>query len=85
MIADYFEDLPEAPVFPQRGSSQIEKFFREPFPEKGQNPVAILHDWMACVLPNVTHIGSPRYFGFVNGSGREDATLHASAAKEKTS
>ncbi len=21
------------------------------------------------ILPNVTHLGSPRYFGFVNGSG----------------
>ena len=84
MIADYFEDLPEAPVFPQRGSSQIEKFFREPFPEKGQNPVAILHDWMARTSERHAH-WNPRYFGFVNGSGREDATLHAGAAKEKTS
>jgi len=85
MSADYFEDLPEALVFPQRSSSQIEELFRELLPEKGQNPDAILHDWMACVLPNVTHIGSPRYFGLVNGSGREEATRHAGAAREKTS
>jgi hypothetical protein len=33
----------------------------------------------------IGHIGSHRYFGFVNGSGREDATRHAGAAREKTS
>lgn len=26
-------------------------------------------EWTAKILPNATHLGSPRYFGFVNGSG----------------
>jgi len=69
MIADYFKSLPDAPVFPLRSSSEIEELFREPLPEEGQEPDAILDDWNARVLPNVTHLGSPRYFGYVQGSG----------------
>jgi glutamate/tyrosine decarboxylase-like PLP-dependent enzyme len=75
MIAEYYEALPQAPVFPLQNSSQIEELIREPLPQEGQDPDAILDDWEARVLPNVTHLGSPRYFGFVNGSGSMMAIL----------
>lgn len=75
MIAEYFDRLPELPVFPPRGSVEVEAVFQEALPENGQDADAILDEWTEKVLPNVTHIGSPRYFGFVNGSGSMMAVL----------
>lgn len=75
MIAEYFDHLPELPVFPPRGSAEVEAVFQEALPEVGQDADAILDEWTEKVLPNLTHIGSPRYFGFVNGSGTMMAIL----------
>jgi hypothetical protein len=69
MIADYYARIDEVPVFPKRTSAEVERVFQEPLPEEGQDPAAILEEWRTKVLPNTTHLGSPRYFGFVNGSG----------------
>ena len=49
--------------------------FEEPLPRRGQDPGGILSEWAEKVLPNTTHLGSPRYFGFVNGSGTMMAVL----------
>src|SRR5690606_12684427 len=48
---------------------EVARAFEEPLPEHGQDPARILDDWDEKVLPNATHNGSPRYFGFVMGSG----------------
>lgn len=75
MIADYYSEIRNAPVFPPHTSAEVEKVFDEPLPEKGQDPGEILNEWQSKVLPNTTHIGSPRYFGFVNGSGTMISSL----------
>lgn len=75
MIADYFGSLDNLPVSPRRSSGEVEAIFREPLPAEGQHPDEILDQWTEKVLPNVTHLGSPRYFGFVNGSGSMMAVL----------
>ncbi len=75
MISDYYESLDDAPVFPSRSSKEVAAFFDEPLPQDGQDPGTILEEWTAKILPNTTHLGSPRYFGFVNGSGTMIATL----------
>lgn len=75
MIAEYFTSLDELPVFPRRSSGEVEAIFREPLPAEGQDPDEILDQWTERVLPNITHLGSPRYFGFVNGSGSMMAVL----------
>ncbi|MFQ6013759.1 MAG: pyridoxal phosphate-dependent decarboxylase family protein, partial [Thermoplasmata archaeon] len=69
LIANYYRDIRQVRVFPQRASSQVAADFEEPLPDKGEDPESILDAWEDRVLPNVTHLGSPRYFGFVNGSG----------------
>lgn len=69
MMSDYLDDIREVPVFPGRTSAAVAQDFDEPLPETGQAPERILEDWTEKVLPNTTHLGSPRYFGFVNGSG----------------
>src|SRR3990172_6445491 len=68
-IADYYRAIRDVPVFPGRTSREVAELFEEPLPEKGQAPDRVLDAWTEKVLPNTTHLGSPRYFGFVNGSG----------------
>lgn len=75
MIAGYYDALDDLPVFPARSSADIAVCFNEPLPQEGQPASAILDEWSEKVLPNSTHIGSPRYFGFVMGSGAMIATL----------
>lgn len=69
IIAEYYRTIRDVPVFPARTSSAIAAAFDEPLPDTGQEPGSILDAWTEKVLPNATHLGSPRYFGFVNGSG----------------
>jgi len=69
VIADYFAGVDDFPVFPGRAQSTVEAAFDESIPSSGQDPAAIVEEWPEKVLPNTTHTGSPRYFGFVMGSG----------------
>lgn len=75
MLADYYSGIRDVRVFPERTSQDLERLFEEPLPEAGQPPAAILREWQSKILPNATHLGSPRYFGFVNGSGTMISTL----------
>lgn len=75
MIAEYYGSINERPVFPARSSGEVAARFNEPLPRAGQEASAILNEWTEKVLPNTTHVGSPRYFGFVMGSGSMMATL----------
>ena len=69
LIADYYRDIRTVRVFPPRTASQVAEDFEETLPFEGTKPEEILEAWRLRVLPNATHLGSPRYFGFVNGSG----------------
>lgn len=75
MIADYYSNVRDLPVFPPHTSAEVQKVFEESIPIEGQDPAVILDEWRTKVLPNATHLGSPRYFGFVNGSGTMIGTL----------
>lgn len=75
MIAEYYASIPELPVFPSSTSTEIERVFTEDLPLTGQDPDEILNEWQSKILPYATHLGSPRYFGFVNGSGTMMGTL----------
>jgi len=75
MITDYYASVRELPVFPHHTSTEVAEVFQEALPERGQDPASILEAWQSKVLPNATHLGSPRYFGFVNGSGTMMGTL----------
>lgn len=75
MLTEYYATLREAPVFPGAPAEEVAATFDEPLPESGQDPDALLDDWRDRVLRYATHLGSPRYFGFVNGSGTMMGTL----------
>ena len=53
----------------QNSSQEIEQAFVEQLSATGQNANNIINAWKSRILPNVTPLGSPRYFDFVNGSG----------------
>lgn len=74
-IADYYSSIRDVRVFPKSTSKEVETVFDEELPEEGQRPEKIISQWKQDVLPYTTHLGSPRYFGFVNGSGSMIGTL----------
>jgi aromatic-L-amino-acid/L-tryptophan decarboxylase len=69
MMTEYFGSIRELPVFPAETSAVVAEAFADPLPRTGQPAEDILRDWPTRILPLATHLGSPRYFGFVNGSG----------------
>jgi len=75
IIAEYYKEVDSIPVFPKRSSEVVSQDFAEPLPQQGQEAASIIDEWTTKILPNATHLGSPRYFGFVNGSGTMIATL----------
>jgi aromatic-L-amino-acid/L-tryptophan decarboxylase len=75
MITEYYASIKDVRVFPAVASSEVDEIFNEDFPRKGQDPFAIAEEWKSKILPYATHLGSPRYFGFVNGSGTMIGTL----------
>ena len=69
MMAGYFAGIDSYPVFQPKTGDQVAADFDEALPVEGQAATSVLAEWESKVLPNTTHLGSPRYFGFVNGSG----------------
>ena len=69
LIADYHETIDERPVYVQADPDEIVAAFEAPLPEAGEDPHAILDAVESAVTPYATHNASPRYFGFVMGSG----------------
>ena len=69
LLQQHFAAIRNAKVFPGKKPSEIAKSLEEPLPVKPQDPVRIIREVRDKILPNSTQLGSPRYFGFVNGSG----------------
>lgn len=68
-IAQYHAGLDRRRVLPDVSPSQVAARFTDALPEVGISADAILADWIDRVEPLLTAVGSPRHFGFVNGSG----------------
>ncbi|WP_255198387.1 pyridoxal phosphate-dependent decarboxylase family protein [Halorarius litoreus] len=69
MLADYYAGIDTRPVYVQATPEEVAAAFDEPLPETGMEPSAILDAVEERVIPYATHNPSPRYFGFVMGSG----------------
>ncbi|HEU4471567.1 MAG TPA: aminotransferase class V-fold PLP-dependent enzyme [Flavisolibacter sp.] len=74
-IAEYYDSIKERRIISESNSKEIAEVFREPLPQTGQQADLVFQDWKQRVLPHATHLGSPRYFGFVNGSGNMISVL----------
>ncbi|MFD1645986.1 pyridoxal phosphate-dependent decarboxylase family protein [Haloarchaeobius litoreus] len=75
IIADYYESIDDRSVYVQADPEDIVTAFDEPLPEEGEDPELILDAVEEFVIPYATHNPSPRYFGFVMGSGTPLAPL----------
>ncbi len=71
LITTFFAEINDAAPFPAQHPSTVHALFDLPLPETGEDPHAILADWTTKILPNSSILGSPRWFGFVNGSGSQ--------------
>jgi len=69
MLAEFFENIRSERVFPGVKPADIQKLISEPLPMKPQDPSRIIREVRTKVIPNSTLVGSPRYYGFVMGSG----------------
>ena len=75
LIADYYAGLDTEPAFPGCKPADVVALFDAPPPEQAEPVAAILADWREKIIPNSSRQGSPRWFGFVNGSGSQIGTL----------
>jgi glutamate/tyrosine decarboxylase-like PLP-dependent enzyme len=75
LLADYYADMESAAAFPGCKPADVAALFDVPPPERAEPIEAILADWRDKIIPNSSRQGSPRWFGFVNGSGSQIGTL----------
>ena len=75
LLAAYYADIETAPAFPGCKPADVAALFSAPPPEAGEPVAAILADWRERIVPNSSRQGSPRWFGFVNGSGSQIGAL----------
>ena len=69
MLIDLFRSIRSARVFPGKKPAELRALLSEPLPMKPQPPRRIIKEVKEKIIPNSTLVGSPRYFGFVMGSG----------------
>src|SRR5262249_44034252 len=67
--------LDRAPVIPARSRQEIASLFDEPLPDEPQAMEAILQEVEAKIVANSTLCLSPRFFGYINGSGNQAAIV----------
>lgn len=79
-ITEYYRGIEEEDVYKAPDPPAVVELFDEPVPETGQDPANVLAAWTEDVLPHSTPMGSPRYFGYVMGSGVQMGVLAAALA-----
>ncbi len=66
LTADFLKQLPNTPSFPETTGEQVNEVFDTTLPEQGMGPAAL--DDLSRVL-ELSRVPSPRFFGYVLGSG----------------
>jgi glutamate/tyrosine decarboxylase-like PLP-dependent enzyme len=69
------EGLDRARVTPGKSRREIGALFEEPLPEEPQAIAGILREVEEKIFANSTLYASPRFFGYINGSGNQAAVL----------
>lgn len=69
MMADHFERVREVDTFPDATPADVAEEFDDPLPTDGEDAGTVLSEWTDRVYPYATHQGSPRWYGYVMGSG----------------
>jgi aromatic-L-amino-acid/L-tryptophan decarboxylase len=68
MLAKYFEQIEEKPVFPDVEPASLTKLFDEPLPERSSPAENVLEEIQEKLLPFCTHVGHPGYMGLITPS-----------------
>ena len=66
-IIAHLTDLPDKSVTRHAGRAELEALLREPPPEHGADPDAVLQTVRDTVMGNTMHVDHPRFFAFVPG------------------
>ncbi len=64
-IVDHFSALPGKPVTERAARAELETQFREPLPECGGNPEALVKHLAETVFRSHMHVDHPRFFAFI--------------------
>lgn len=75
LVLRLHDGLDQARVTPDKSPAEIGALFDEPLPENPQPMDAILREVEEHVFANSTLYSSPRFFGYINGSGNHAAIL----------
>ncbi len=75
LLADYYATIEQAPAFPACEPDAVAALFDAPAPEHAEPVADMFADWATRIIPNSSRQGSPRWFGFVNGSGSQIGAL----------
>jgi glutamate/tyrosine decarboxylase-like PLP-dependent enzyme len=76
LAADFYESLPERPVFPPATPAELREAFAAPLPEGPTDPRTVIAELAAAADPGIVAEPAGRYFGFVIG-GTVPASLAA--------
>ena len=75
LVVRLYEGLDRARVTPAKSWMEIASLFDEPFPQEPQPMEATLREVEDKVFANSTLYLTPRFFGYINGSGNQAAVL----------
>ena len=68
-LIQHLTELPDKPVTRRASRAELEALLREPPPENGADPAAVLATVRDAVMGNIMHLDHPRFFAFVPGAG----------------
>ncbi len=67
LAADFYDTLPERPVFPRATAAELREALEGPLPEQPSDPQEVIEALAAAVEPGLVAEPGGRYFGFVIG------------------
>ena len=67
LAADFYDSLPERPVFPPATVEELRAAFAKPLPDGPTDPRTVITELAAAAEPGLVAEPSGRYFGFVIG------------------
>lgn len=67
-LADYFDSLPDQPVFPDVEPEEVLALFDEPVPREGSSAERVLAELDEKLFPNCVHTGNGGYLGLITAS-----------------
>jgi len=68
LAADFYETLPDRPVYPRVTGDELRESLGGPLPEHATDPRVVVAQLAAAASPGLVAIPGGRYFGFVIGS-----------------